>query len=123
MATANKFVVIIQANQQDVGKAVHGLLYGQELHEEGYEVEILFDGAGTEWPNELSKADHPFNAVYKQAVKSGIVKGGCQACSNFHNVMEEMEGAGVPVIAGNDHNGGHISFAPYIKNGFLPIIL
>lgn len=34
MATvASKFVIIIQANQQDVGKAVHGLLYGHELHE------------------------------------------------------------------------------------------
>lgn len=123
MATANKFVIIIQATQQEVGKAVHGLLYGQELHEEGFEVDILFDGAGTEWPNELSKADHPFNAVYKQVVKSGIIKGGCKACSDFHNVVEEMEEAGVSVSAGNEGNGGHIPFAQYIKNGYFPIIL
>ncbi|WP_223260653.1 hypothetical protein [Paenibacillus ihbetae] len=63
MAVASKFVIIIQANQQDVGKAVHGLLYGYELHEEGFKVEILFDGAGTAWPNELSKAEHPFNTL------------------------------------------------------------
>ncbi|WP_028608805.1 DsrE family protein [Paenibacillus harenae] len=122
MTNANKYVIIIQANQQDVGKAVHGLLYGQELHDEGFQVEILFDGAGTEWPNELSKADHPFHALYKQVMKSGIVKGGCQACSGFHNIEEEMQGAGVSLI-GNAKTGGHIPFAQYMKDGFIPIVL
>ncbi|MDQ0899145.1 MULTISPECIES: hypothetical protein [unclassified Paenibacillus] len=122
MATVNKYVIIVQANQQDVGKAVHGLLYGQELHDEGFEVEILFDGAGTEWPNELSKADHPFNALYKQVMKSGIIKGGCQACSGFHEIEEEIQEAGVSLI-GNEKTGGHIPFVQYIKDGFFPIIL
>lgn len=38
----NKYLNIIQANQQDMGKAMHGLLYGQELHEAGMEVGICF---------------------------------------------------------------------------------
>ncbi|QYR19130.1 hypothetical protein KZ483_14220 [Paenibacillus sp. sptzw28] len=122
MPTANKYVIIIQANQQDVGKAVHGLLYGQELHDEGYEVEVLFDGAGTEWPSELSKADHPFNSLYKQVMKSGIIKGGCQACSGFHDIEDEIQKAGVSLV-GIEKTGGHIPFAQYIKDGFLPIIL
>lgn len=121
MAT-NKYVIIIQANQQDVGKAVHGLLYGQELHEEGFEVEILFDGLGTQWPNEFSKADHPFNPLYKQVMKTGIIKGGCQACSAFFEVAEEIQEAGVELIAA-EKIGGHIPFAQYMKEGFLPIIL
>ncbi|MDF2963332.1 MAG: hypothetical protein K0S39_5067 [Paenibacillus sp.] len=118
----NKYVIIIQANQQDVGKAVHGLLYGQELHEAGFEVEILFDGLGTQWPNEFSKADHPFNPLYKQVMKSGIIKGGCQACSGFFEVEEEIQSAGVQLV-GDEKTGGHIPFAQYITNGFLPIIL
>lgn len=118
----NKYLIIIQSNQQDVGKAVHGLLYGQELHEAGFEVEILFDGLGTQWPNEFSKADHPFNSLYKQVMKTGIIKGGCQACSGFFEVEEEMAEAGVPLV-GNENSGGHIPFAQYIKNGFFPIIL
>lgn len=122
MTISNKFVIIIQANQQDVGKAVHGLLYGYELHEEGFEVDILFDGAGTEWPNEFSKAEHPFNAVYKQAMKSGIIKGGCQACSGFFDTSDEMQEAGVPQV-GNEKTGGHLPFAQYIKDGYFPIVL
>ncbi|MBD0379812.1 hypothetical protein [Paenibacillus sedimenti] len=121
MAT-NKYLIIIQANQQDVGKAVHGLLYGQELHEEGFEVDILFDGLGTQWPNEFSKADHPFNPLFKQVMKSGIIKGGCQACSGFFEVEEEVKEAGLPLI-GAEKTSGHIPFAQYIKEGYLPIIL
>jgi hypothetical protein len=94
MAT-NKYLIIIQANQQDLGKAVHGLLYGQELHDEGFEVEIVFDGLGTMWPSELSKADHLFNPLFKQVTKSGIIKGGCQACSGLFEVEEEIQEAGV----------------------------
>lgn len=122
MSVSNKFVIIIQANQQDLGKAVHGLLYGQELHEEGFEVAVLFDGAGTEWPHELSKADHPFNGLYKQVLKSGIVKGGCQACSGFFDVEDEIQEAGISLV-GNELTGGHIPFAQYIKDGFFPIVL
>jgi len=122
MSTAQKFVIIIQANQQDVGKAVHGLLYGHELHEEGFEVDILFDGAGTEWPNELSKAEHPFNALYKQAMKAGIVKGGCQACSVFFDKADEVREAGLPLV-GEEKTGGHIPFAQYMKDGYVPIVL
>ncbi|PZD96346.1 hypothetical protein DNH61_08315 [Paenibacillus sambharensis] len=122
MTTANKFVIIIQANQQDTGKAVHGLLYGQELHEEGFEVEILFDGAGTEWPGVLAKAEHPFHELYKQVMKAGIIKGGCQACSIFFDTTQELGDAGVS-LAGSDKLGGHIPFAQYVKDGFLPIVL
>ncbi|MFC4100683.1 hypothetical protein [Paenibacillus xanthanilyticus] len=119
---ANKYVLIIQANQQDVGKAVHGLLYGQELHEAGFEVDILFDGMGTQWPQEFGRADHPFHALYKQVMRLGIIKGGCQACSGFFGVENEMQEAGV-ALAGSEKSGGHIPFAQYVADGFLPIVL
>lgn len=117
----NKFVVIIQAGEQDAGKALHGLLYGQELHEAGYEVEIVFDGAGTTWVKEFEKPEHMFNPVYKQVMKLGIIKGGCQACSGFFEVAEEVS-SGVGLI-GSEKSGGHLDFAGYIKKGFYPIIL
>lgn len=120
--TTNKYVIIIQANQQDVGKAVHGLLYGQELNEHGFEVDIVFDGLGTQWPNEFAKADHPFHELYKQVNKLGILKGGCQACSTFFDVADEVENAGLALV-GNANNGRHLPFAQYVKDGYLPIVL
>ena len=118
----NKYVIIIQSNEHDVGKAVHGLLYGQELHEAGFEVDILFDGLGTKWPNEFSKADHPFHSLYKQVMKTGILKGGCQACSGFFEVEEEVVSAGLSLV-GSEKTGGHIPFAEYMQKGYLPIVL
>lgn len=118
----NKYVIIIQSNQQDVGKAVHGLLYGKELHDEGFDVDILFDGLGTQWPDAFGKADHPFHPLYKEVMKTGIIKGGCQACSGFFDVAEEMQEAGVQAV-GNEQTGGHIPFADYMKKGYLPIVL
>ncbi|MZQ85970.1 hypothetical protein GQF01_28100 [Paenibacillus sp. 5J-6] len=118
----NKYLIIIQANQQDMGKAMHGLLYGQELHEAGMEVELYFDGAGTQWPNEFVKADHSLNPLYKQVMKTGIIKGGCGACAGAFDVVEEVQQAGVKLV-GSDANSGHLPFAQYMKDGFVPIIL
>ncbi|HZG86529.1 hypothetical protein [Paenibacillus sp.] len=119
---ANKYLIIIQAGQQDAGRAVHGLLYGQELHEAGYEVDVLFDGAGTAWVKEFETPEHPFHPVFKQTMKLGILKGGCQACSGFFEVADEVQNAGLPLV-GAEGSGGHIPFAQYIKDGYFPIIL
>lgn len=118
---SEKFVIIIQAGAHDTGKAVHGLLYGQELHEAGYEVKILFDGAGTTWVKEFEKPENAFNPLYKQVMKLGIIKGGCQACSGFFDVAEEVaNGVG---LVGSEARGGHLDFAGLIKEGFVPIVL
>ncbi|MFC3885659.1 DsrE family protein [Bacillus songklensis] len=119
---ANKFLIVIQAGSHDVAKAVHGLLYGQELHEAGYQVDIVFDGAGTTWVREFEKTDHPFNPLFKQVMKLGIVQGGCQACAGFFEVASEVEEAGVSLI-GEEGNGGHLAFANYMKEGYSPVIL
>lgn len=120
--STNKYLIIIQASQQDIGRALHGLLYGQELHEAGMEVELYFDGAGTQWPNEFIKADHPLNPLYKQVMKTGIIKGGCGACAGFFEVSEEVQQAGVKLV-GDESNSGHLAFAQFMKDGYVPIIL
>ncbi|MFS0726965.1 hypothetical protein [Paenibacillus sp. 1P07SE] len=122
MQSNNKFVIIIQANEQDVGKAVHGLLYGQELHETGYEVEIVFDGLGTEWPERFGQSEHPFHPLFKQVMKAGIVKGGCEACAGFFEQHEDLVKSGIPLV-GKETANGHLPFAEYIRNGYQPIIM
>lgn len=118
----NKYLILIQANQQDVGKAVHGLIYGQELHDEGFKVDIIFDGLGTQWPEVFSNPEHPFNPLFKQVMNKGIIKGGCQACSSFFETSEQVQKAGLSLV-GNDATGGHIPFAQYMSDGYVPIIL
>lgn len=118
---AEKYAIIIQAGQQDVGRAVHGLLYGKELHEDQYEVKIFFDGAGTHWIGEFEKADFPFHDLYKEVRKSGIITGACAACSNFFDNEEDAKDANVELIS--DSESGQFSLVKLLKSGYTPIIL
>ena len=57
---ADKYAVILQAGMEGhegTARAVHAFLYAAELKEHGHEVVLIFDGAGTEWAEELSNPD------------------------------------------------------------------
>ena len=60
--TSQKYLIILQAgteSHEGMARAVHALLYATELKEAGYEVALVFDGAGTEWANGSSKGTFP----------------------------------------------------------------
>lgn len=116
-----KFLIIIQAGPQDMGRALHGLTYGQELHEAGYEVEIFFDGTGTKWITEFGQVGHPFNSVFITVMELGIVKGACGYCTGFFKLEEEVSEAGIPLSDGA--KDGHLSLAEHIENGFELLIM
>lgn len=115
-----KFVMVVQAGPQELAKALHALLYGQELHEAGYPVQIMFDGAGTTWVKEFEDPENKYHDVYKHAQKLGIVAGACEYCANAFGVAEQVKGAGVSLIG---EVGGHPSLVKYIKEGYTPIVL
>ena len=54
---ADKYAIVLQAgtkSHEGSARAVHAFLYAKELKEHGHEVVLIFDGAGTEWAEELS---------------------------------------------------------------------
>lgn len=116
-----KFLIVIQAGQQDVGRAFHGLTYGQELYDEGYEVKIYFDGMGTQWIKAFDDPSHIFHSVFKEVQKLGIIQGACGYCTSFFDIEEEVNTAGVYIVGGA--KDGHFSFVEHIKEGYTPIIM
>ncbi|MFH1724985.1 MAG: hypothetical protein ABII00_10240 [Elusimicrobiota bacterium] len=49
---APKFLIILQAGtegHEGMARALHAILYAQELKKGGHEVALMFDGAGTGW--------------------------------------------------------------------------
>jgi predicted peroxiredoxin len=118
---SDKFLIVIHAGPDDIGKAFHGLTYGQELHEEGYEVKIYFDGLGPTWIKELNNPSHIFHSVFKEVQKLGIISGSCGYCTSFLKVDEEANAAGVFLVGGT--KDGHFSFVEHIKEGYTPIII
>ena len=61
-----------------LGRVLNALAVAHESLQRSDEVEIVFNGAGSRWPEELAKVSHPANPLYnsvREAVKG--VSHGC----------------------------------------------
>lgn len=80
-----------------LGRLLNGLAFAHEGREAGDEVEIVFKGAGTRWPGELAKLEHPANARY-QSVRE-LVKGASLGCATKYGAKDDVAAAGVTLLA------------------------
>jgi hypothetical protein len=96
----------------DVGRLVNGLEAAKEFAEtDGDSVEVIFDGAGTEWIPELKDEDSDYHALY-QAVRDKTAV--CEFCSGAFGVEEAVYDAGVVTL--DDHDG-HPSIRSLVTDG------
>ncbi len=51
--------------EESAGRAFNALSAAYDFKRQGEDVTILFQGAGTRWIGELTKADHPFHALFE----------------------------------------------------------
>jgi hypothetical protein len=119
-----KTVIILQegtdGGAESLGRAVHALLYAQELHENGAEVKLILDGAGTKWVGEFENPDFKYHALYKSVKKSGLVADVCPYCCDAYGVQDAVKTSQLPQIGAYK---GHPSLAELLKQGFTPIVL
>ena len=52
-------------SEEALGRVFNALAAAYDFKNKGDEVTVLFHGAGTRWPSELSKADHPAHGLYE----------------------------------------------------------
>lgn len=73
---------------ETLGRLFNALAAAYEFKNNKDDVTIIFQGAGSRWPAELSKADHPMHSLFEQ-VKDKVagVSAGCA------NVFGATEGA------------------------------
>ena len=48
----------------DLGRVVNAMIAAQEFKEAGDDVQLIFDGAGTQWPGVLSEGTHKSHQLY-----------------------------------------------------------
>lgn len=121
---AGKYAIILQAgNETNEGKsrAVHALLYASELLEHGYEVVLIFDGAGTGWAGEFRKPDHPFHKHYLKVHQMGVVEEICDYCADSFDVKKDLSDQQRKLLVG-DYKG-HPSLVRLIERGYQIISL
>jgi hypothetical protein len=99
-----KVAVIVLAGtdgHENAGRLVNGLETAKEFAEaDGDEVELIFDGAGTQWIPELEDEDNDYHELY-QAVRDDAAV--CDFCSGAFGVEDAVADAGVVTL--DDHDG------------------
>ena len=122
---AGKYAIILQAGKEShegMARAVHAFLYAKELKEHGHEVVLIFDGAGTEWVEELSnpESQSKLKPMYEQLRQAGIVEIVCDFCAGAFAVKERLAQRQIPMTA---EYAGHPSIAKWVVQGYELIVL
>ena len=95
-----KIAIIIlsgpKGGDEALGPVFNALAVAQEGLQHADEVEIVFNGAGTRWPEELSKVAHPANGLYNSVRES--VKGASCGCAAVFGATSGIEACGVPLL-------------------------
>ncbi|WP_144901196.1 DsrE family protein [Halobellus captivus] len=99
----NAAVVILAGTDghDNLGRLVNGLETAKEFAEtEGDDVELIFDGAGTQWIPELEDEDSDYHELYQTVRDSASA---CDFCAGAFGVEDAVSDAGVVTL--DDHDG------------------
>ncbi|MHB9288428.1 hypothetical protein ACKVMT_15465 [Halobacteriales archaeon Cl-PHB] len=110
-----KAAIIVLADTEshaDLGRVTNALEATKEFQEEGDEVELLFDGAGTGWVPELESPDHPAHGLYEAVNDRASV---CDFCADAFDVGEAVDETTVERRAEYD---GHPSVRDLVADGY-----
>lgn len=116
-------IVLLAGNETNEGmaRAIHALLYARELADAGYEVALIYDGAGTGWAAELDKPEHALHKHYVEFKQRGIVEEICDYCADQFDHKDELPTAQKKLLVGDYE--GHPSIAKWVSKGYQVIVL
>ncbi len=80
-------------SEEALGRLFNALFLAYELKEKEQEVAIIFQGAGTRWPAELVKSDHPAHALYNGV--NDMIAGVCGGCADVFGATEDARKTGL----------------------------
>ena len=99
-----KAAVIILAGtdgHENLGRLVNGLEAAKEFAQtDGDELELIFDGAGTQWIPELEDEDSDHYELYQTVREDTSV---CEYCSGAFGVEDAVADSGL--VTRDDHDG------------------
>ena len=97
----------------DLGRVVNGLETANEFERTpGDDVELVFDGAGTQWIPTLDDEEHDYHDLY-QAVRDDATA--CEYCANAFGVADEVAETSVGIV---DEHEGHPSIRSLVADGY-----
>lgn len=117
----SKIAIFVHATDNELGRALHSLVYTKELHDGGHEVKLIFDGQGVLWIRKFEDQGHVANPLYKAVKKLGVIEA-CEHCANSFEVKESTEKSSISFSRDNGIDG-HASISKLIDEGYQIITL
>jgi hypothetical protein len=111
-----KISVVLMADTEthgDLGRLANALTLVKEAKAAGGEVELVFDGAATQWIPKLSQPEHKLHGQFEKIRDN--VAGACEYCAGAFGVKEEVRSAGIRFLSEFE---GHPSLHDRIVQGF-----
>src|SRR5690242_6145000 len=109
-------------SDEALGRVFKALALASECKQKGDEVAVVFNGAGTRWPAELSKLTHPANGLYNSV--RDVVQGASRGCAEVFGANESIQSCGVPIV--NDHalagTTRLLSLRRYVEEGWNTLV-
>ena len=105
---SHKIAIVILSDpktnsEESLGRLFNGLATAFECKKEGDDVSIVFQGAGTRWPELISEPDHPAHGLFK-AVSDKIAGASC-GCAALFEATAGVESCGMPLLTDNAIDG------------------
>jgi len=109
-------------SEEALGRVFNALAVAQESLQAGDQVEVVFNGAGTRWPAELSKVSHPANGLYN-AVREAV-KGASCGCAAVFGATKDVEACGLPLLKDKALAGtpGLSDIRRYLADGWQTLV-
>ncbi len=89
----SKYAILLltePGSHEAMARAYHALSYATDLHESGFEAQIIFDGARTVWLQEFVKTDHPLRKLFDSTKQKGLIGGYCPMCADSFKVDRKI---------------------------------
>lgn len=99
-------------SEESLGRLFNALASAYDFKYRGDDVTLLFQGAGTRWIGEVTKAEHPAHQLF-EAVKDKVAGVSC-GCADVFGATEEVEKSGFDLIKDNPVPG--TSGLPSLRN-------
>jgi len=111
-----------KAGEEALGRAFNALSTAHEALQVGDEVEVVFNGAGTRWPEELIKVSHPANSLYNTVREA--IKGASCGCATVFGATKGVEACGLPLLKDKALTGtpGLSNIRRYVAEGWQTLV-
>ncbi|MDZ4840888.1 MAG: DsrE family protein [Hyphomicrobium aestuarii] len=106
-----------------LGRVFNAMFLTLELKDKGQDVALIFQGAGTRWPNEMVQPAHPANALYHAVADK--VAGVCGGCADVFGATDGVKAIGLTMVRDRAIPGtsGILDLSRYLDEGYRLVTL